>query len=438
MTRPLVCALIVTIAGARGTARAQPAAPQGEVLQLAALQREALALDPRLREAALQSKQTDLRVRNMEVERYPSISALGLVQYQSDVPVPPPFVPGGRPLFIPPKDTYDLSVRVDQRLFDPAIGPRIDLARADLAESQARVRVAMFTLREEVNEAFFSAALFQEQIAALGATLADLEARLRETNIRVREGAALAADAAAIEATLLQQRQQDDELRANRAAALARLEGLTGRTIGTDAVLSMPALADLVADARSRLGALRARPEYEQFDRARDRAVRQQDVSAAAERPQVTAFGRAGYGKPGLNFINDGFDTYALAGIQLQWKTWTWGATGREKQALALQRDVVTAEEAAFTARLRRAIETDAATVDRLLRVLDTDDAIIALRASVDRTSRVRFQEGAVTASESLDRTTDWLNARFAQARHRVELAHAQAHLLTTLGLEVR
>jgi outer membrane protein TolC len=407
-----------------------------ETVQLAALQREALETDPRMREFALQAEQSGLRVKNIEVERRPSISTLGLAQYQSDVPTPPPV--NGQLLFLPPKDTYDVSVRVDQRIFDPAIEPRLALAKADLAESQARLRVALFGLRDEVNEAFFTAALLQEQIGALGVTMTGLETRLREMNLRVREGTAVQGDADAIEATLLQQRQQDEELRASRGAALSRLSRLVGRTIGADAVLALPALDDAVVQAREQLDRVRARPEYEQFERTRDRAARQADVSAAAERPQLSAFGRAGYGKPGLNFISNAFDTYAMAGVQLQWKTWNWGTAGRERDAQRLQQDIVAAEEAAFTARVRRGVENDLAAIDRLQNALSTDDRILSLRENIDRVARARLQEGVITAAEYLDRNTEFLTARFAQGRHRVELAQARARLLTTLGLEVR
>jgi outer membrane protein TolC len=407
-----------------------------ETVQLAALQREALEADPRMREFALQAEQSGLRVKNIEVERRPSISTLGLAQYQSDVPKPPPV--NGQLLFLPSKDAYDVSVRVDQRIFDAGIESRLALAKADLAESQARLRVALFGLRDEVNEAFFTAALLQEQIGALGVTMTGLETRLREMNLRVREGTAVPGDADAIEATLLQQRQQDEELRASRGAALSRLSRLVGRTIGSAAVLALPALDDAVAQARQELERVRARPEYEQFERARDRAARQADVSAAAERPQLSAFGRAGYGKPGLNFISNAFDTYAMAGLQLQWKTWTWGAAGREREAQRLQQDIVAAEEAAFTARVRRGVENDLAAIDRLQGALSTDERILSLRENIDRVARARLQEGVITAAEYLDRNTEFLTARFAQGQHRVELAQARARLLTTLGLEVR
>jgi outer membrane protein TolC len=289
-----------------------------------------------------------------------------------------------------------------------------------------------------VNEAFFAAALLQEQLAALGATLEDLDARLRETTTRVCEGAALPAEASALEAALLQQRQQADAMRANRRAALARLATLTGRAIDPEAPTRLPEAAENVAAVRETLLRERARPEYRQFDRARDRAARQQAAASAADRPQVSAFGRGGYGRPGLDFVSDRPEAYALAGIQLQWKAWTWGTSEREREILGLQQTIVSAEEAAFTSALHRAIETDLAVIDHLEASLPTDDRIVLLREQIERTARVRLGEGAITASEYLDRHTEWLAAQFDRARHRVELAQARASVQTKLGREVQ
>jgi outer membrane protein len=423
------------VGGAVGSA--QDVRSAADALQLAALLREALAADARSREVELLQAQTDLRLRNLDVERLPALSALGQGQYQSDAPAAPFALLNGQPAFAAPKLTADASVRLDQHLYDPTLEPRRALARADLAESEARVRSTLFTLRQEVNEAFFTAALLQEQIGALDASIAELEARLRETDVRVREGAALGVDSAAVEATLLRYRQQDDELRAGRSAAIARLARLVGHSIRGDAAAAQPDLTAAVAAARASLDQSRARPEYEQFDRTRDRLARQQDLAAAGDRPQLSAFGRVGYGRPGLNFVSDRAETYGLAGVQVQWKAWTWGASAREREALSLQQSIVAAEETAFTSTIRRGVEIDLATIDRLQSTLASDDRIVALREAVERVARLRLQEGATTASEYLDRQTERLTAEFDRARHRVELAQAGARLLTTLGLEV-
>ncbi|MGH9142743.1 MAG: TolC family protein [Vicinamibacterales bacterium] len=438
MTRLFMSGLATALIASAAALGAQAPPSTGEApLQLGALQREAHDADARTRELELLAQQTELRLRSIDVERLPAVSALGQSQYQSDAPTAPFSGPDGQPLFASPKFTYDASLRVDQRLYDAGIQPRRDLARADLAESQARVRTTLFTLRQEVNDAFFAAALLQEQLGALNATLDDLDARLRETNVRVREGAALPADAAALEAAVLQQRQQADALQSNRAAALARLSILTGRVIDAGAAMQLPEAAGTAAQARAALGA-RARPEFEQFDRARDRAARQQTLAKAADRPQLSAFGRGGYGRPGLDFISDRPEAYAVAGVQLQWKAWTWGASDREREVLALQQTIVSAEEQAFTSGLRRAMETDLAAIGHLEGSLPTDERIVGLREGIDRTARVRLNEGAITASEYLDRHAELLAAQFDRARHRVELAQARANLRTRLGLEVQ
>jgi outer membrane protein TolC len=416
------------------TAGADPRTP----FELRALQQEALDADPRLRELRLEAAKTELRTRNIAAARLPVITLNGQVQYQSDVPTPPSALPSGQPLFAAPKDTYDAYFRVEQSLIDPAIASRRAVERAQLDEAQARVRTVLFGLRQEVNDAFFAAALFQERSSALAATIADLETRLRETSARVREGTALIDDASAVEATLLQRRQDAAEIQANRRAALTRLGELTHRRIAQDDILALPDVTAEVATTRTTLADVRARPEYLQFSYARDRLARQQDLATAQDRPRMTAFARAGYAKPGLNFINDKFETYWLAGVQLQWKAWTWGTTNREREALAMQQQITRADEAAFTDGLRRAVEGDLATIDRLQTALGLDDRIVTLRENIERRTQARFREGVVTAAEYLDRSTELLDAQFARAGHRVEVAQAGARFLTTVGLEVR
>ena len=103
-----------------------------------------------------------------------------------------------------------------------------------------------------------------------------------------------------------------------------------------------------------------------------------------------------------------------------------------------MQQQITQADEAAFTDGLRRAVEGDLATIDRLQTALGLDDRIVALRENIERRTQARFREGVVTAAEYLDRSTELLDAQFARAGHRVEVAQAGARFLTTVGLEVR
>ena len=164
------------------TSSAQQAPPPGRSFELAALQQAAVDTDPRLQQLQLLAAQSDLRLRNIAAARLPSIAVDGQAQYQSDVPTAPLTLPGGRPLFSPSKATYDSGLRIDQRLFDATINAQGALERAQLGEQQARVKATLFGLRQQVNEAFFAAAALQARAGALAATVADLDARLRERN----------------------------------------------------------------------------------------------------------------------------------------------------------------------------------------------------------------------------------------------------------------
>lgn len=429
-------ALLLAVAvgsGGRVVRAQQSAAGGGDSLQLGTLLRNAMAHDPRQRQFGLLARQTDLRLTNLAVQWLPSINGEAQATYQSTVFSAPP----GVPFPLPSRDMYDSRLTLNQALLDPTIGPKRATERARLAESEAQVRTTLFGLRQEVNDAFFTVALLENRIGIITVTITDLERQLRETVERVRAGAALPGDTAAVRATLTQRRQDQVELHASREAALARLSDLIGRTVGAGDVMVLPELGDQVAQARGGLADLRSRPEYAAFARTRDRLAREEGEVSAAQWPVFSAFATVGRGRPGLNPISNRFDNYLLAGVKLSWAPWNWGSHGRERQTLSLQREIVAADEAAFARSLTRSIQEDLTTIDRMDSTLGMDDQIIALREQVESETRRRFQESVVTASEYLDRSTDVLEARLARATHRVELAQARARLLTTLGLEI-
>jgi len=412
--------------------------PAADTLRLGALTTSALSRDPRGRELELLSAQSKLRQKSLDAESKPTLSVESMAQYQSDVARIPITLPGGVSPPTPPHDTYDARLAAQQRLYDPALAPRRAVEDAQLAESQARLRVSLFGLRQNVNDAFFASLRAQEQIAELQTTITDLEAQAGVAETRVREGAALPSEELALRAELLRRRQTVAEFAATRRASLQVLADFTGQSLDSVSVLGAPDLSGEVARARATLSDVRARAEYEQFARSRDLLQRQEQARSAQDKPRVSAFGRVGYGQPGLNPLNDRFDAYWLAGVQLQWSPWNWGTTSRDREVLALQRQIVSAEEQNFTDNLRRGVAQDLASIDRLAAAFAADDAIVALRERIAAETRVRFAEGVVTSAEYVDRETDVLSARVSRATHRVELAQARVRFLTTLGIEVR
>ena len=419
-----VLAAALCLAGPATVARAQ------SPLTLAALQEAAVKADPRIRQLELEARQTELRLANIDADRRPSVRLESRAQHQSDAP--------STPVFAMPRTTADASVGVEQRLFDPSIAPRRASARAALDEARARIAAAVYGVRAEVNEAYFAVLDAGARIDALDARLSALDALLAVAEARVKEGAALPGESRAIQAALVERRRDRASFEARRAAALARLSAATGGNAVSAGVISLPELGQAVRVARPDATALRARPEYAQFDRTRDRLGVEAAGIAAGRKPRVAAFGRAGVGRPGLDFIANEWSAYWLGGLQLQWSPVTWGIDERERASIALERDIVSAEEAAFSARLARTAAFELADVDRLEAMTAGDAEAVALREAIEREARIRWNERVISLQEYLDRSGELLDAQLTLAARRVELAAARARYLTTLGLEVR
>jgi outer membrane protein TolC len=429
--------LAAAACAARALTTLAPAQAARDTLSIGALQAAAVRRDARVRQLDLLGEQSALRQRGIAAERLPTLGVRAQGQYQSDVTSIPIRIPGVGGVPVPPHDTYDAHLEAREPLYDPTRNGRVAVERAQLAESRSRVRTSLHALRQEVNDAWFRALQLRLQRDEIAAGIADLEARLRVARERIAAGAALESEARMLEAELLRRRQQVGQLDADRDAALAVLEELTGRRIAPSALV-LPDTGALDAPAIASLDTMRARPEYAQFARTRDLLEQQRSAAAAELLPRVSAFGRVGYGRPGLDMLARAFDTYWLAGVQVEWTPWNWGGTRRDEEVLALEQRIVDSEEASFTARLERGVERDLASMRQLARALAQDDSIVALRERVLRETRLRFDEGVITSAEYVDRETDLESARVARATHRAQLAEARVRYLTTIGAEIR
>jgi outer membrane protein TolC len=406
---------------------------QADTLRLAALQDASVQRDPRAAQALMQARATELRLRNLAAERLPRLELRGEATHQSEVTTIPIAMPGVE-VPVPPKSRYEAALEAQVTLYDGGVlGRRRSVERARLQAAQAQLSAQLYPLRMEVTEAFFAAFLLQSRAAEVGTLMDDLEARLALVRAQVRNGAALPGDTAVLRAELLAASQQRAELAADRRAALAVLARLTGREVGEGDVLALPELGGRMGTD----GTPGAHPQYAVFAAERERLARETALVRARTQPQVAAFGQLAYGRPGLDQFREDLHEYWMGGVRVRWQPWDWGAAGRERQVLQVQRRIVDTEEAAFTDRLRREVQDELQAVDRLREALAADDRIVALREQVERQARVQLEEHAITAAAYVDARTDLQEARIARQRHRAELARAQARYLTTLGLEL-
>jgi outer membrane protein TolC len=423
---PTACAIV----GTAVLLLAAPVAAQAprDTLTLDVLHRMAEAADPRAEQSALLARQSALRTATLDRERWrPQLGATATGQYLSDVPrIALPGALG------PLSHQYDAYATARQPLLDPSWRARADAERARASEAEAALRAALWQQRQQVNDAFFGILLRRAQQRTIEASIEDLGVRRRLAVERVAAGVALPSEVALLDAEIARRRQSLDEARADADAARAVLASLIGRPVPPDALLELPeAPPALPAPSRDR-------PEFAQFAQTRAALEARAEIAAAQQRPRLALVGRAGYGRPGLNVLGREFDTYYVAGVQLDWSPWTWGATRREREEQALQQRIVATSEAAFAEGLARTAAVEQVRIAALERAIAVDAEIIALRGRVLDETRRRHDEGDVTAADYAARQAELLVARLEHDTHRVRLAEARARYLTTIGREVR
>jgi outer membrane protein TolC len=407
-----------------------------DTLHVAQLQAAAVRSDPRVGQLDLLRSARDLRLAAIGSERLPQFGINAWASHQSDITSPSLDVPGA---VFPdlPHDRWQSTIDVNQLLYDGGnISRRRELERARHAESAAAVNVALYSIRSEVNTAFFSAFLLQQRSAEYDALVSDLDARLAAVRARVEAGTALGRDAAEVEAERVRATLQRDEARATRRASLAILSDLVAQPIDTSAVLVLPTdqPEKTHALAPAQMASLRLRPEFERLRQSRARMEREAALSGNENTPRLSAFGQAGVGLPGLDQFRTTSDAFWQAGVKLEWHPWTWHSAGRNAAALRIEQRILERDEQALARSLARVVATDLEEIHRLAAALGEDERVVTLRTEIERQARAQHDEGAVTTADYVETRTNVLEARLTLQRHRVELAQARATYLTTLG----
>ena len=433
---PLAATLLLAAPCAAPLAAQQ--APQR--LELAALQRAAVERDARATQRDLLTRGTALRVQSLRDGLKPQFALTANNTHLSDVTMVPLRIPG-QSIPIPPKDRWAGALDVSQVLYDGGMTGRHEAVEAArLAEGVAGVDAALEPLRDEVSRNFFAVALLQSSERELALSVADLEAVLADTRVRVREGAALGRDSATVRAQWRLAQSRLAQARSARHAALTNLERLTGVSASDSAAVVLPDWgAELRAlDSAGDVASLRARPEFARLARSRDRLDKERALGGVENRPRVLAFGEVGYGKPGLNQFDPEPQNFWQAGVKVEWTPFTWGSADRTRELATLQQRSLVTEERALAEQLARAVQADRDDRVRLRTQLADDDEVIVLRDIALAQGEAQRREGVITAAEAVSLRSDLTEARLTRERHRIELAQAEARIATTLGLSPR
>jgi outer membrane protein TolC len=372
-----------------------------------------------------------LKLANVKTNWYPTLNLNIQATYQSEamkIDLPQTLQQMGVSLPSASKDQYKALVEINQTIYDGGTTrsqKKYESASHDVDLQQ--VETSLYKLKEQVCQTYFQILVLQESRKQLVNAQQELRSRLASIESKVSNHVLIQSDYDQLKAEIIKLDQQLFEADANKEAALQILSELLGQPVNQESIFSVPNI-NITTDLSI------MRPEDINFDLQLKKFEASQNLLKTQRYPKLYAFAQLGYGKPGLNYLNDDFKEYYVAGIGLKWNIWDWGKNKRDRQILGVQGKILSNEREVYDKNMRIMLRNQMAAIAKYMEFLNKDTEIVNLRSSITKTAASQLQNGAITTSEYITQLSAETQARINTELHRILLLQAKTNYLLTKG----
>ncbi|QCX37130.1 TolC family protein [Aureibaculum algae] len=383
---------------------------------------------PLAKQHELLAKQNSLDIETIKTEKLPSIDLAGQATYQSDVIEFPFSIPN---ITVEPlnKDQYKASLNVNQLIYAGGIvNATIDLKKANLKTQQKEVAVSLYSLKNKINQVYFSIILLQEKTALLTSKIKQLEAKLKEIKAGIKYGIILPASDQVLEAEILKIEQQMLETDLNRTSLIATLSSLIGKDLDNTIKLEKPSYN---LDFNSTI----QRPELNLFELRKEQINKTEVLTKKQKAPKLVGFAQGGYGNPGLNMLDNSFQSYYIVGLKLNWNVFDWNANKKQRQSIKINKDIIDTTSEVFKLNTTIELEQQKSEIEKITTFIATDQTIIELRKKVLATAASQLKQGVITSSAYITELTNLYEAENNLSTHQTLLLMSKANYQVTKGL---
>ncbi len=406
--------------------------------------RIALARNPGLKVAESEVGIAEADADQAWAARLPSLDFSGSYRRQStvpelsfDSPLFQQFFPEGG-IKLGALDNSDLRLTVTQPLFTGfRLSQSLMAAEALAAASRSELARQRGELIFLVESAYAAVLRAQKGAEIARSAREQIGAHLRDVEVMVEQGLA----------------RRDERLRVEVKASeadLALLQAENGVVLAAAALENLLAVSLPAGDLYEEMGpgrlepgdlesslalAMANRPELARLARAAEAAEAGVKIARGGRLPTIAGFAGYGYGKPGLDMIQNQWMDYWLVGVGAEWNLWNWGKTDAKVEQAELRRQGLAEGER----RLREAIALEVKQAHLHLteaakRLEVTGRMTEQARASFNVAEK-RWQLGQASNTDYFDAQSELTRALLQRAEAEVGSALARAGWRRAVGL---
>lgn len=382
---------------------------------------------PLIKQRELAKQTTDLTIDNVSKAFLPQASISGQATYQSDVTSINIPIPGVKvePLS---KDQYKILADVNQLVYDGGVTKQQqNIQRLNDDVEQQKIEVELYKVKDRINQLFLGVLFLDEQLKQVDLVKADLNIGIKRVEAQVNNGVAFKSNLNTLKAQVLQTEQRAIEINASRKGLTDVLGLFINQSLPENIVLEKPLVTSAVDNIINR-------PELKLYSSQQQLLFSQNKLISAKNTPKASIFVQGGYGRPGLNFLNNDFDLFYTTGVRLNWSLGGLYTKKNDKKLIAVNQKLIDIQKETFLLNTNTVLKQQQSEVEKYNKLVSTDAAIIDLRQSVKEAAQAQLENGVITANDYLREVNAEDQARQSLITHNIQLLQAQINYQTTAG----
>ncbi|MEM6800554.1 MAG: TolC family protein [Bacteroidota bacterium] len=291
------------------------------------------------------------------------------------------------------------------------------------------LEVERYGLRKRINGLFVGIALYKAQEDLLAISQADLLERRKILEAGLQSGLVLESEVSKLKVRELELEAQAKSLQFSIAGNLNTLSVLIGMELEPSIEIILPLYQSLSSFPQLN------RPEQELFLSQQRSLLSKEGFLEAQHRPRIQLFAQGGGGIPNpLNFFDNNFSPYGIAGISFQWKLSDKKQLRQDREILFLRARQIQKQKETFDFNMESANAKYQSSIENLEAQIQQDQEIAQLQAEILSQLATQLENGIITSADYLIQSNAELRARQNLELHKIRLIQTQLDFLTERG----
>lgn len=116
--------------------------------------------------------------------------------------------------------------------------------------------------------------------------------------------------------------------------------------------------------------------------------------------PRFGAFVQAGYGRPGLNMLEDEFNPFYIAGLRMNWNLGHLYTIKNDRRKVDVARRKIDLNKETFLFNTQMQLINQNEEIQKIKQLMRSDDEIIRLRTNVKKAAETKLENGVISVSD--------------------------------------